>query len=132
MGNRTDVVTAFLVHGNQILLLQRSDDVKTYQGHWAGVSGYLEADEPIEQARVEIREETGISPEQIELIKEGDPLEFDDGEHPWRVHPFCFQIESPVTPNLDREHMDYMWTDPDTITELETVPKLKEAWEAVQ
>jgi len=36
------VVTSFLEYDNKILILRRSQAVGTYQGKWAGVSGYIE------------------------------------------------------------------------------------------
>ncbi|ELK44964.1 translation initiation factor aIF-2B subunit alpha, partial [Haloferax sp. BAB-2207] len=38
------VVTVFLRHDGRVLLTRRSDAVGTYQGRWAGVSGYVEGD----------------------------------------------------------------------------------------
>ena len=36
------VVTCFLMHQGKLLVLRRSAKVRTYQGKWAGVSGYIE------------------------------------------------------------------------------------------
>ena len=40
-----DVVTAILVRNRKILLLRRSDAVRSMPGLWAGVSGSIEGDE---------------------------------------------------------------------------------------
>jgi len=37
-----NVVTCFLKSGSEILILRRSEQVGTYQGKWAGVSGYID------------------------------------------------------------------------------------------
>ncbi|MFC4358352.1 translation initiation factor 2 [Halobium salinum] len=42
----THVVTAFLRHRGEVLLVQRSDAIGTYQGKWGGVSGYVEGGSP--------------------------------------------------------------------------------------
>ncbi|MFC6726725.1 initiation factor 2B, partial [Halobium palmae] len=38
------VVTAFLRHRGDVLLVRRSDEVGTYRGKWGGVSGFVERD----------------------------------------------------------------------------------------
>ena len=63
--SRVSVVTAFLRHQDRVLLVRRSDRVGTYQGRWSAISGYLEDDAPLQQAYREIREETGLSQDQI-------------------------------------------------------------------
>jgi 8-oxo-dGTP diphosphatase len=45
------VVTCFLESNGAILILRRSELVGSYQGRWAGVSGYIEQENtPDEQA----------------------------------------------------------------------------------
>jgi len=94
MGEFQDVVTVFLTHGSKILVLKRSREVGTYKGHWAGVSGYLESDDPLKQAYTEMAEEVGLSEQDVTLLKAGKPLEIvDDAQGlAWRAcasFPFC-------------------------------------------
>ncbi len=57
------------------MLLQRSGKAGTYQGKWAGVSGYLEeGGEPLVKAMTEIREEVALAPRQVEFVRAGKPL----------------------------------------------------------
>ena len=54
------VATSFLTYRGKILVLKRSGKVGSYQGAWAGVSGYVEEDEqPLDTALKEVEEETG-------------------------------------------------------------------------
>ena len=56
------VVTCFLEHDGQIMILRRSERVGTYRGKWAGVSGYIEeGSTPSQQAWIEIKEEAGLA-----------------------------------------------------------------------
>ena len=70
--NYTNIVTSFLKNDNKILILKRSDKVKSMRNLWAGISGIIEKDDlsPLSRAEIEIFEETGIKREQINLLKE--------------------------------------------------------------
>ncbi len=88
------VVTCFLESENKILILHRSERVGSYQGRWAGVSGYIETTAD-EQALTEIREEVNLSGEDLELIKRGKPLSVEDEKLgvKWVIHPYLFHIK---------------------------------------
>ncbi len=65
-------VTSFLESEDEILILLRSEDVSTYKGRWAGISGSIDKGKTAdEQATVEIEEEVGLLRGQIELIRKG-------------------------------------------------------------
>ena len=121
------VVTCFLESDGEILILRRSEQVGSYQGRWAGVSGYIEktADE---QALVEIKEETSLCKEDLQLIKKGEPLPIIDDKLgiKWVVHPYLFHIKDRGKIKIDWEHKETSWIDPKDIDNFETVPMLKE------
>ncbi len=126
----SQVVTAFLSHGGDVLILRRSEDVKSFPGLWAGVSGYLEeGEEAVERARIEVREETGL-----EVPEEGTSGDLilargREGNTIWVVHPFLFQVDSrDIT--LDWEHVEYQWIKPEELGDYLTVPKLAETLES--
>jgi len=123
------VVTVFLSHANRVLVLKRSDKVGTYRGRWAGVSGYLEIEDPVEQAYTEMAEEVGLSRKDVTLVRRGKPLEVidEDRDLAWRVHPFLFAVSEPNKIRLDWENLEMRWILPEEIDHLETVPALKEA-----
>lgn len=129
----TDVVTAFLLHDDRILLLRRSEKVGSYRGRWAGVSGYVERD-PLEQAYVEIEEETGLGRRDLDLIRAGEPLLVHDraNDRLWRVHPFLFAVDDPERIRLDWEHVQRRWVWPGEIEDLDTVPGLAKALQRVR
>lgn len=115
----------------KILLLKRSQKVSTYKGRWGIVAGYVESGEtPYETAIKEIREEVGIDEDEIELIKELDPVEFTDfydGKiYDWKIYPFIFIIKKKGKINIDWEHLEYCWIHPTDIEKYNTVPRLKE------
>ncbi len=128
----TDVVTVFLIHDGRILVLRRSDAVGTYRGLWAGVSGYLKQ-APRDQAYTEVMEETGLGPDDIELLREGEPLHVHDRESGrlWRVHPFLFAVTNVANIRLDRVHVDRRWVWPAELEQLDTVPHLADALRGV-
>ncbi len=121
------VVTCFLESDGEILILQRSGQVGTYRGRWAGVSGYIETT-PDEQALVEIEEETGLCGEDLKLIKKGEPLPIKDEKLrvKWVVHSYLFHINDRSKIKIDWEHKEIKWISPKDIDNYQTVPKLKE------
>ncbi len=126
------VVTCFLESDGEILLLRRSQQVSSYRGRWAGVSGYVESTLD-EQALTEIREETGLEREDIELLKKGEVLQADDVELGvrWMVHPYLFHVNDRGRIRTDWEHVETRWILPEEIGDYETVPRLKETLETV-
>jgi len=127
--DRTHVVTCLLRHDGRVLLPRRSDAVGTYAGRWAGVSGYVEGDpaDALADARREIREETGLD---AALVRAGDPLDVDDGDRAWTVHPFLFEAaDRDVCPN--EELADWEWVHAPATCDRETVPGLWAAYRRV-
>ena len=122
------VVTCFLECDAEILILRRSEMVGSFPGRWAGVSGYVEATAD-EQTLVEIEEETGLCPEELQLVRKGRPLVVKDDELGvrWVVHPYLFQIKNRGKVRIDWEHSDQRWIKPGEIGSYDTVPMLKEA-----
>lgn len=125
------VVTSFLERADgRILLLERSEKVGSFRGHWAGVSGFLEASTPLEQAFREILEETGLGADDLDLLAEGAPVLARDGTRVFIVHPFRFRARRTEV-RLDWEHTRAEWVEPSEIRRRPTVPKLDRVWESV-
>lgn len=127
-----EVVTCFLIHrgpeGDRVLLLRRSEQVSTYRGRWAGVSGYLEAADPLEQAYTELWEETGLGRDQVRLLAACGTLDLYDADlqRRWRVHLFSFEVPDPALVRTDWEHTEARWVRPEEVAGYETVPGLAE------
>ena len=121
------MVTCFLESDGEILLLRRSGQVGSYQGRWAGVSGYIETTAD-EQALTEIEEETSLAGEDLKLIRKGRPLVVKDDKLgvKWVVHPYLFHIKDRDKIKIDWEHKEVRWIQPKDIDNFETVPKLEE------
>jgi translation initiation factor 2B subunit (eIF-2B alpha/beta/delta family)/8-oxo-dGTP pyrophosphatase MutT (NUDIX family) len=129
-----NVVTAFLLADEKILLLKRSGKVGTNKGKWAAVSGYLEAGEdPLQRAQIEIIEELGLRPEHIRQARAGEILRaYDEQTNTvWVVHPFLFHTQS-MAVTLDWESTEYRWIQPNELRSYETVPKLEETLDRVR
>ncbi|CQR48874.1 MULTISPECIES: NUDIX domain-containing protein [Haloferax] len=126
------VVTVFLRHGGRVLLARRSEAVGTYQGRWAGVSGYVEGDpaDAERDARRELAEEVGVREADAELVRAGEPLAVADEGREWTVHPFLFDAGSrDVDPNEELAEVE--WVHPTEMRERETVPGLWAAYRRV-
>jgi 8-oxo-dGTP diphosphatase len=122
-------VTAFIESDGKILLLLRSDRVSTYAGKWGGVSGSIDNGRTAdEQALVEIEEETGLSRDDIMLVKKGEPLVFDDKSIQVTkiVYPYLFHVRDRNKIRLDWEHRQLQWIDPADIGTYDAMPMLGE------
>ncbi len=111
------------------MLGQRSREVSTYPERWAGVSGSIE-DGPLRQAHIELEEETGLSREQVTRLGTGRRVRTTDWElgTRWIIHPFLFRCEKPEVLRRNWEHIRFEWKEPEAIHDLNTVPRLWEAY----
>jgi ADP-ribose pyrophosphatase YjhB (NUDIX family) len=115
---------------DEILLVRRSQKVRTYRGAWAGVSGYLEPGvTPLEQAYTELREEVALPADAVQLLREGESLAVHDAAQglSWVVHPFLFALDAPERIKTDWEATEHRWVTPAELAQLPTVPMLAEA-----
>jgi hypothetical protein len=122
------VVTAILQNAKgEILLLKRSDKVRTFQGRWAGVSGYMEQVSPLEQAYKEIEEEVGLPPEDLTLRNEGPLVFAREGKLGFVVHSFLFRTDTDAV-KLNWENTEFVWIMPSDLPRYETVQALETVW----
>ena len=123
----TKIVTSFIKNNDKILLLKRSNTVKTMKGLWAGVSGIIENNEPpLRRAKIEIFEELGISEEKIKFLKSASEMkvvspQYDN--HEWEIFSFLFEVENPMI-KLNWENSEYRWVTFDEIKNYKTVPSI--------
>jgi len=125
----TNIVTSFIKNGDRILILKRSDKVKSMKCLWAGVSGIIERNDttPLARAKTEILEETGINETQIELLKAAQQIKISSPQyknHEWNIFPFLFKIKNPEI-KLNWENSEFKWVEPNEIKNYETVPELE-------
>jgi translation initiation factor 2B subunit (eIF-2B alpha/beta/delta family) len=121
----TPVVTVFLRHRGDVLLLRRSEDVDSYPGQWGAVAGHVENDDPRASALDEIAEETGLSERDVTLVREGPSFPVTDEERGtrWHVHPFLFDAATrDVEPNWETAEAE--WAAPTALLRRDTVPEL--------
>jgi len=124
----TKIVTSFIQDGQKLLILKRSNNVKTMKGLWAGISGIIEKDEePLKRAKIEIHEEIGISENQLRLIKNANVLKINSPQyenHEWEIFPFLFEVKNPEI-KLNWENSEFKWITKDELKNYKTVPSLE-------
>ena len=124
----TDIVTSFLLNQGKILILKRSETVKTMKNMWSGISGIIENDEvPIERAKIEIFEEVGIQQEYITLIKSSKELNVESPQyknHQWVIFPFFFKTDKNDI-KLNWENSEFRWINANQLKEFNTVSSLE-------
>jgi len=124
----TKIVTSFIKDEQKILILKRSDKVKTMKGLWSGISGIIEKNEtPLTRAKIEIFEETGISEDKIKLIKSAEKLRVNSPQyenHEWEIFPFLFEANNPEI-KLNWENSEYLWITVEQLKNYNSVPSLE-------
>jgi 8-oxo-dGTP pyrophosphatase MutT (NUDIX family) len=124
----TKIVTSFIRSNNKILILKRSEKVKSMKGLWAGISGIIEKDEmPLERAKIEIFEEVGILENAIRLIKSTKEMRINSPQyknHEWEIFPFLFESKKPNV-KLNWENSEFRWIEIEKLKNYETVPSLE-------
>ena len=124
----TKIVTSFIKDDSKLLILKRSDKVKTMKGLWAGISGIIENnEEPLSRAKIEIFEEAGIVEDEITLVKAAEEMRVNSPQyknHEWEIFPFLFEATNP-TVKLNWENSDFKWIDIEDLETYETVPSLQ-------
>ena len=125
----TSIVTSFITNDQKILLLKRSNQVKTMKCLWAGISGIIEkCDEtPLSRAKIEIFEEVGIKEEELKLLKSIQQQRIVSPQyknHEWNIFPFLFSTKNSEI-KLNWENSDFKWIEPNEIKNYETVPELE-------
>ena len=123
----TRIITAFIKNNNKILILKRSDKVRSMKGLWSGISGIIENNEiPINRAKIEIFEEVGIKKNKINLVKIIEKIKITSPQyenHEWEVFPFLFETkESEI--KLNWENSEHKWINVNELKNYETVPSL--------
>ena len=124
----TRIVTSFIKYNDQILILKRSEKVRSMKGLWSGVSGIIENNEnPIDRAKIEIFEEVGIKEKEIRLVKKLEKMKIQSQQyknHEWEIFPFLFETEKGKI-KLNWENSDFKWILPKELKNYETVPSLE-------
>ena len=124
---KTKIVTSFLKNSEKILLLKRSEKVKTMKSLWAGISGIIEGDEePLARAEIEVFEEVGIEKSNISLLKQGEVIFIESPQyanHQWEVYPFLFSTKNREI-KLNWENSDSKWISMNELRNFSTVPSL--------
>ena len=124
----TKIVTSFIRDNEKLLILKRSDKVKSMRGLWAGVSEKIKKnEEPLTRAKIEIFEEVGITEDKITLVKSAEEMRINSPQyenHEWEIFPFLFESKNP-TIKLNWENSEFKWINIEELENYETVPSLQ-------
>jgi len=124
----TKIVTSFIRDNEKLLILKRSDKVKSMKGLWAGISGIIEKnEEPLKRAKIEIFEEVGITEDMITLVSSAEEMRINSPQyenHEWEIFPFLFDAKNP-TIKLNWENSEFKWINVEELENYETVPSLQ-------
>jgi 8-oxo-dGTP pyrophosphatase MutT (NUDIX family) len=124
----TKIVTSFIKDNEKLLILKRSDKVKSMKGLWAGISGIIEKnEEPLKRAKIEIFEEVGIIEDKITLVRSVKEMRINSPQyenHEWEIFPFLFEAKNPII-KLNWENSEFKWINKEELKNYDTVPSLQ-------
>ena len=124
----TKIVTSFIKDNEKLLILKRSDKVKSMKGLWAGISGIIEKnEEPLKRAKIEIFEEVGIIEDKITLVRSAKEMRINSPQyenHEWEIFPFLFEAKNPII-KLNWENSEFKWINKEELKNYDTVPSLQ-------
>ena len=124
----TKIVTSFIKDNEKLLILKRSDKVKSMKGLWAGISGIIEKnEEPLKRAKIEIFEEVGITEDKITLVRSVKEMRINSPQyenHEWEIFPFLFEAKNPII-KLNWENSEFKWINKEELKNYDTVPSLQ-------
>ena len=124
----TRIVTSFIKDNEKLLILKRSDKVKSMKGLWAGISGIIEKnEEPLKRAKIEIFEEVGITEDKITLVRSAKEMKINSPQyenHEWEIFPFLFEAKNPII-KLNWENSEFKWINKEELKNYDTVPSLQ-------
>lgn len=121
------VLSCFVRHGDEFLLLKRSGSVRL-TGLWCPVMGFL--DEPVsvrDKVLEELSEEIGVSEEAVDRVAFGEPFRAFDGDagKTWHIHPVLVDLREKVDVSLDMEHEEARWVPRAGLKDFKTAPRVE-------
>ena len=122
------VINCVLKYKNKILVVQRSKELNFYPGYWNGVSGFLDDQKSlIEKVTNELKEEVGISKNDIKKIRFGEIFNQEEPKYrkTWIVHPVLVEVETDKV-TLDWEAKSYKWVTFQGVKKLKLLPGFNE------
>ncbi len=124
------VINIVVTYAGQILLVQRSQQLRLYPHYWNGVSGFLDDSKRIEdKVYEELAEELGIAKQDVSSIKRGQVLlqEAPKYHKTWLVVPVLAEVKTENF-QLNWEAQHAQWFTPSELKTLKLLPGFSEVY----
>ena len=118
------VMNIALMHGEEYLVVKRSETMNFYPGLWNGISGFIDDGQSLdEKVREELREELGLKEEAILSIELRGIFDQEAPElgKTWIVHAIKATVQHKEI-TLDWEASEHRWLTGEEYRTLELVP----------
>ncbi|MDO8628640.1 MAG: NUDIX domain-containing protein [Nanoarchaeota archaeon] len=123
------VILAYVRFQGKLLLMKRSAISRSFPHLWSIVTGHIElgdGDSLLAAVR-EIYEETGITPDRLQLVKRLAPFKAKMSDRTRIVHPFLFDALTNDV-RLNDEHAGFAWIDHSELDNYHCVEGLDLVW----
>ena len=127
------VINCVLQYDGKILVIQRNKNMRFYPGFWNGLSGFLDDHKSIEEkVYEEIKEETGLSANDVLSITRGQVLVQEEPEYgkTWLIFPVRVLVKHKAI-KLDWEADSHKWVSLEEAKQLELLPGFSEVLQAL-
>jgi|GEM_PF-231820 len=121
---RVPVINCVVRYNGKILLVKRSGGMKFYPNYWNGISGFLDDDQTIEEKVLEeLNEELGINEDNINSMKKGSIIEYEDSAYKktWLIRPVLVDVNTDNI-KIDWEAREFKWVLPEELKNFELLP----------
>ncbi len=118
------VLNCVVRYEDKILIVRRSGELGFYPGLWHGIAGFLDdGKDPLNKAREELMEETGIGPEHVLYAASGPILRLADAAYgkTWHIHTVLLEVDTDNVA-LNWEATDHRWVTLEELSGYELLP----------
>ncbi|HLD12003.1 MAG TPA: NUDIX domain-containing protein [Candidatus Nanoarchaeia archaeon] len=133
--NSRSVIVCFVMHNDELLLLERSAQVELYNSWWNVLTGYHDGRSSAEQrVKEKLWEELGITSDVVKSVRVGQAYcsRHFVIEKDWTMLPVLVELKEKPAIRLSGQHQSYRWVKLDDMKDYTIVPGIMDGFEQLK